>query len=301
MQQTTHIFEAVSVRSKYLQNIDTLFAELKTDYKKRKSICKKISREIENFLNNKVPVTFEVSTKYPVPNAFTLPVMKKKFAFDFASRIQKVPKSIKTAGDTILDNPKYIKSIYIAITKKAIDISTPQELTAVLLHEIGHAFQHVSQLSRYATSFLVKLIFNIQNVSTIRTMVLIPSIISKLLPLLLTTCLISYSISFLNRKEEHDADYFAVKYGYGDDLLSFLDKISPVKKSFEESKFKKWVKKVFRFIIDAVLPTWAKEHPEQDERAQHILSAMKKDFYDDYKDILNKNQLLLYVDQFTKR
>lgn len=101
--------------------------------------------------------------------------------------------------------------------------ATPEEITAGLLHEVGHRIYKKDDMIRTKFKFLS----NLGKVAGT-----ISFVARKLAPvkfLLYLAILNAFSNSadyWLNLKNEKNADSFAVKYGYGPQLYSLLDKIS---------------------------------------------------------------------------
>lgn len=99
--------------------------------------------------------------------------------------------------------------------------ANPSELTALLLHEIGHIVfsnsvpQRVNRIVRYE---LLNLDFKLRKLCT-------KTYIRKLFSLSIIEACTNKNFRFVNIDSERDADKFVVKCGYGDSLDTFIEKL----------------------------------------------------------------------------
>lgn len=108
--------------------------------------------------------------------------------------------------------------------------ATPEEIVAVLLHEIGHKVFYTKNKVNMKAKFIECLASN-----GLLTVVSFITRISMFKFLLFTLILNFFSSCFsnvLSLKEEIDADSFAIRYGYGKDLYSVIEKLTKYSKLF---------------------------------------------------------------------
>lgn len=173
------------------------------------------------------------------------------------STMDKMVESIlskKSSTRELMDVWKNNEKWYIEIDSILVnDINlkaNPSEITAVLLHEIGHVVysqtvpEKLNKILRYS---VMKLNYQLKVLAANKK-------IRKLFNLTILETCNSKSFSFVSdRKKESIADQFAVKYGYGDALNSFIQKLietqgnSLVNKT--ESELNKDVKVIVNWTI----------------------------------------------------
>lgn len=113
------------------------------------------------------------------------------------------------------------------LISKPIDFN-PRELTAMLLHEIGHIVCSTSIPSRVGLIVKYELLKSkLSNRSMLKD-----KIFKRILSIpILDACISDYNREGSNLKEEIQADSFAVKLGYRRDLITALKKVMVISKS----------------------------------------------------------------------
>jgi len=115
--------------------------------------------------------------------------------------------------------------------------ATPREIVAVILHELGHVVYNKQALISTCTRIATTLIGEVASIGALALKVLSP-----LKFLLYQAIIIGFSSVFEFRnglKDEEMADSLAVRYGYGADLFSVLQKMTDLgmsKKSVNDKK-----------------------------------------------------------------
>lgn len=99
--------------------------------------------------------------------------------------------------------------------------ANPSEITAILLHEIGHIVYSNTVPSRLNKILRYKMI----ELDHITKKMVTTDKIRKLFNLSIIEACSSKSFSYVNVNKERLADKFAVKYGYGEDLDNFITKL----------------------------------------------------------------------------
>jgi len=134
--------------------------------------------------------------------------------------------SKKSSTDELVDLWHDNKTWYIEIDSILLyDMNlkaNPSEMTAVLLHEIGHVVYSQSipdKINRILRYSVMKLNFRLKALASNEK-------IRKLFNLSILEMCSTTSFSLISdRKKETIADSFVVKYGYGDQLNSFIQKL----------------------------------------------------------------------------
>ena len=153
----------------------------------------------------------------------------------------------------------------IFITTGLINVLNERELIAIMLHEAYHVkdYHVVKEVAvRYPLFYIVLFIM-------FSTGIVLPwyffFINILLFNIMINILIIPYNIT-IGRKHESDADAYSIKYGYGDDMISALNKM--------EKWYQKEIKKdecgaVCRAIrkIDVMID----EHPSIKKRIEYIL------------------------------
>jgi hypothetical protein len=161
-----------------------------------------------------------------------------------------------------------VKRIELIFGNGFIKRHTPPELTAILLHEIGHLLNYLSIMM----SMILKIMYPIYLITSgFRG---IPFIGTILYPLFLIT---SRTLHFAEHIGEYQADRFAVKYGYGDELVSAIKKWEK-----EDVKIKKQLT-IFQRISMLQELLVSSTHPANNDRILKIVKVMKKNYLYRYR------------------
>ena len=183
-----------------------------------------------------------------------------------------------------------IEIVYIYIGKPLLKMLTPQELVAVLLHELGHAYSTTSHLPSNLAVLFKRLLLKPLKSKAISN----DTILSKLLFLYsMTISILVHGITFTQHIGEHNADNFSLKYGYGDEMISALNKFHTIEKLFKQTrpKAKTFLQKIIEmfwniFSIDDDEKR-TQPHPESKKRIEKLESQMFEEYkkiYPNYKD-----------------
>jgi len=145
---------------------------------------------------------------------------------------------------------------------------TEKEIIAVLLHEYRH-FKSLDAYTNFASRFGMMLLIAKIFPSTVRASLLIPWLALYFFVLILTTG-VPYKLT-LGRLAEYRADSFPAKYGYAEDLISALNKLTDYYKVNKPTSFLFAVLgKIDRILVD--------EHPALSRRVENILKT--KELYE---------------------
>jgi len=168
-----------------------------------------------------------------------------------------------------------VERLHFFIGAKLIRSSEPRQMTAILLHEIGHVVNHVS----FMTLRIKDLLHGINNIILSDTLLK-----WAFFPILIIT---SRTLNFRNHIEEHDADKFVNKFGYGDELASWLMNESNKVQTKQSPKINK-LTTVFNAVVNFIL---GNSHPDYDKRLSSVIDNMKTMYSKEY-DILKIDQIL---------
>lgn len=236
------LYERGSHALNELKEIDKYWKQLQNiEFSKTRPIVTKMEKTLNKLLST--TVVFELHNVGPFRDNFAvLPILKQGTDLTRSNMLN--PTSIKLYE---------VEMIYFLVGTDLINESKPRQLTAILLHEIGHVVQHITRTAAMIDSVLHKTKFISDVMSRF------PIINLVFTPLFIIT---SRTLNFRNHAYEYDADKFAVRYGYGDDLaewgisqlssndsipVSTLGIIYRIKQLFEGSShpsFKKRLKEV---------------------------------------------------------
>ncbi len=265
------LFEASKFRNPILKELDGEFLKLKNSKTVKVENIKSIQQLIRKFTGAKYVY---LSIKKDMFNAYVIPIYNGFF-------YKKVKQDQKIIDDGIEDS-QYIDKIYITIGQKLLDKLSHKQITAVLLHELGHVYLHRS----HVMMFVKKII----NLSTVIGTISVNLMTGVFVPIILPLLLISRTFSFFDHKEEYNADKFALKYGYADD-------ISKVMLTFHKKEIqnKSKMRQIFDNIIYMILPT---SHPQSKNRIDKINKTYLKKYQKIYPDI--KNELTIIFKNLEK-
>ncbi|MFW6219383.1 MAG: M48 family metalloprotease [bacterium] len=266
------IYEAIPNRSPVLKNIEEDISELKKD-KNNRSIMKNIERNISKFSNIK-NVQFKVVSGN---NAYCITIYTdffNKSLLDIFKKNEKKPKRL-THIVSEKETAKYIDRCYIFIGKDLLDMFTSQEIVAVLLHEIGHSFAHTTNIPN-----IIKVVNNfIRNIYTKLLTLYLFVPFTTLILFIITS--FSRTLSFFEHVGEYNADKFAARYGYGDELSRVILKLNlDIQK---EKPSTSWTKKILNKIIGLIKP--GKTHPDDINRLKKLKESTLNEYKNRYKPI----------------
>ena len=277
---TFPVFEVARSRPAELKQMEKTIEKLsdtKFGSKERLENLKKLASEISKFSKVK-RVTVKMKKKYPNVTVLThynnlLPELYNK--------------KIKPE-----ESYKYIKSFHIVIGEELFKLFTSKELVSVLLHELGHVFQHTSGLGAILPTLLKKLtklgfiVGGLTNILSGGTLGV------ALAPLVLLTFALSRSLTFAEHMEELNADDYSVKYGYGDELAKAFNKF--IKAGFDKKvrRPKNWLGRIVRFFRKIFTLS---SHPDTSDRICEIIRKMKEEHKKQYPK-LSKEISTIYAD-----
>jgi hypothetical protein len=286
MEFTDLIFEASVLRSEILKDIDQNFAQIKKD-KKNLNSRKELVENIKNFSGIKNIV---ISTKKNYENAAIIPIYNRIISTDLINIFKDYEAGNNIEDLEVVEEPsKYIKKLYIIFGNDIIDMFSPRELTAILLHELGHCFTYTSNLPRILLALFQKgvgvtgamfktpilWIFNLLSIQVY--------IIASLIVITIVR-----SLTFIEHKGEYRADQFAAKYGYGDEMIKVLYKLHNRRQELESRKA--WWEKIWDFIGKLFSPS---SHPTNSSRIEEINNQMINEYKKLYPELSKELNIIL--------
>ena len=153
----------------------------------------------------------------------------------------------------------------VFLTTGLIDLMNPRELMSIMLHEVYHVKDwHIQkQLAvQYPLFYIVIFIMASGVAFPMGPLILLNMLIFNIM---INALMIPYKIT-IGRKHEKDADAYSIKFGYGKDMISALNKLeSFYKKAMKDQKCGS-VCKAIEKINEAI-----DEHPSIRKRVEHIL------------------------------
>lgn len=241
------ILEVAQKIDRRFLEIDNLFKETKLQTKigQVNSSLIKIEKKLQAIFNIDIRLQADyIGTE--VNNVVCIPIFKKNQSF---------------TKKLSLDN---IDSINIILGYNIISMNTPSELTAIILHEIGHISNSLEGFQLWINQTLLRL----DPISSLLTLIPIIGGIFFLLRL--------GGFKLTSRIKEYKADTYAVKHGYGDELMSALNKINKIniKHNKETTIFKKIVSSIENFLTSM--------HPKEEFRIQQIYNNIIDEYADNY-------------------
>lgn len=152
---------------------------------------------------------------------------------------------------------------YIYLTSGLIRFLTKREIVAVMLHEVGHnEKKHLIKKLAYEYPFYYLIIYLLTMIHTLTPMFILGYLAFKIG---IAIARIPYNI-IIGRKHEYDADNYATKHGYGDDLISGFKKFEELLERYSKRRqCGRMCKLVER--IDRALD----EHPQFKDRIERVL------------------------------
>ncbi len=280
------LLEVSKFRSEILKDIDRNFDLIKKD-KKDLAAKKELVKNIKEFASVKNII---LTVKKDYFNAAVIPLYNQSLSMDLLN----IFKDYKPEGDIkdieVVDEPsKYIIKLYIIFGEELIDKFSARELTAILLHELGHSFTYTSNLPRILLSLFQKSV-GIVGVTLRYPLLWIFNLIT--IPAYLASTLIIItvvrSLTFIEHRSEYKADQFAVKYGYGDEMVKVLYILHGKEK--EEASKEAWWKKIWNFIEDIFSPS---SHPTSSNRIKEVNTHLINEYKKLYPKLSNELNIIL--------
>ena len=237
-----------------LTDLDVLFTDLKKTEKSTDEA--KIKIKIEKLLTKIFSTPFELDIHHLGDlsyNCAVMPILKSN------GKIEKGEDFVKLGN---------IKKVYIILGTNLLKDITPREMTAIILHEIGHIVNHIGEsLSslRYfshKTSYILSVLNHV------------PVLNAVILPLYIIS---SRTLYFTSHVGEYNADKFAAEYGYGDELISVIHKWDLEESKYNSQKnFTSYLSQLKYFIL-------GKSHPDDKDRIKELAEEIKKNYSNKYK------------------
>jgi hypothetical protein len=280
------LFEASPYRSEILKDIDQNFASIKKD-RTDLAAKKELTENVKKFSGvDHIVITF----KKDYFNAAVIPIYNQAVSADLIDVFKDFEGGGNLKSLSVVEEPsKYIKKLYIIFGDELIETFSPRELTAILLHEFGHAFTYTANLPRILLMLFQKSVGIIGII--IRTPVLwlfnLVSIPAYLISSLIIITVVR-SLTFIEHRSEYKADQFAIKYGYSDEMIKVLYKLHNKQKELDEHK--KWWEKVWKFIDDLFSPS---SHPSSSRRIEEINNHMLTEYKKLYPKLSNELNIIL--------
>lgn len=210
---------AIKLNKDSFEKIDSAFLNILDNKEESKNLI-----EIGKVLSDAFGKTFEVSIMKPKRNT-PFYIMS---IFPEESTLEKLVSSIlneepdKKLKDIWDNNGRWFIEIDNRILTGSFVDASSKEMTALLLHEVGHVLE--SNSIPYRMSKIMKYEFAKANIGTKN--VLRHGIFKKVLEIpILKACIFENYKTKSALKKELKADLFVVKMGYGKELDSILDKI----------------------------------------------------------------------------
>ena len=264
---------AVRLKKEAFKSIDNAFLVLQED--KASETGKKI---IKDSLNEIFDVEFDIEI-IPVNDNSPLFVMS---VFPEKSVVSKIISSVTTNSGNIetikklcQQNKKWTLEIDERILNKNFINCSNRELTALVLHEIGHVVCTNSIPSRISTIIQ----YEIAKSKLENKILAADKIFSKILALpILNACVSDSRKSDKPLSVEIKADNFAKKMGYQQELLSVLKKITTNTKYPKGCKINKNMEEMTKFSINTLNQLKARE----DNLLKKNLISLKKECVSPY-------------------
>ena len=279
------MFEATRARSPVLKKIDKNFDILRKTPKNKKEITDLI-KNIKDFTG--------------IRTVFFVIKQGELDACVFTKYNQSLPKLFKKKGEDKLrtekfkaeESPKYIKGIYVLFGTKTLDMFSSRELTAILLHEIGHIYQHTANFSLLLPTLINKFakVGLVGSSLALLRVIVFPSISLIILPIIVSLFALSRSLTFADHMGELNADEYAIKYGYGDDLAKVFFKFNTL--TGGKTRPQNWMQKAWGSIKSFFSLS---SHPHDSQRMCDIIDKMRSDYKKDYPKF-SKEITTIYAD-----
>lgn len=259
------IFEKSSKSMPIFEEIDRCFEQIKNNRKNKKSISD-LTNQLETNIK-KISGVRKVDVKIikNLYNAYASPIYKKILPVTFNPKNNQILKRTVKKKFQLEETGKFISELNLGFGTKLLNEFTPQECTAVLLHELGHALKHTSFVGLFWKQILKK----IAKLSIFTVGLISPQ-------LYMASLLLFRGTSIFDHIEEYSADSYTSQYGYGDEMLRVLNKFKK-----NNIKFKK--KNPVRYFSEKILGyLFGTTHPEDDKRQCSIINQMLNEYANMY-------------------
>jgi hypothetical protein len=273
------VFEVSRSRPPELKRIDALFDQIRREKlgsSARLNLLRQLGKEISIFTGVKKVI---VGTKKDYFNAMVITNYNNLLPELFKKKI------------TPEESYKYIKSFYVIYGDKMYDQFPSRQLTAILLHEIGHIYQHTSTLGQVLPKLANKSSKITQILASIITLGSGGATASITVPLWAATFALSRTLTFGDHARELDADDFAAKYGYADEMAKAFYKFNKLSGRTERQP-NTWLGKVGKFI--GKFFTFS-THPSDPDRICGLIEKMKTEYKKQYPK-MSKEISTIYAD-----
>ena len=231
----------MSIRENKFSNIENYFGQLKTSIDS--SITKKMESELSTIYKKSFKI--DIIKSGMRKNLFVMSVIPE------TSTLDKITMSImnkKTTLQTITDLWTKCNKWTIEIDQNILTSQfTERELTALLLHEIGHV------VASNAIPIRIKNVMQYTMMSAYSHLnpILSDKLFNKVLKLpIMNSCTFCNSRNDL--KEEIKADKYSAKNGYAGDLLSAIDKLTSLQKMNQSITKDSEMEKSTKYTLDLV-------------------------------------------------
>jgi len=286
MEFTELIFEVSPFRSSILKEIDKNFAQIKKD-KKDSAAKKELTDNLKEFTGVKNII---INIKKDYMNAAVIPIYNQLISTDLIMIFKNYEAGDNIKDLEIVEEPsKYIKKMYIMFGDQLIDMFSPRELTAILLHELGHCYTYTANLPRILLALFQKgagiagIMLKTPLLWLFNLITLPAYIIASL-----TVITIVRSLTFIEHRGEYKADQFAAKYSYGDEMIKVLYRLHNRKLEIDAQK--SWWEKVWSFIEKIFSPA---SHPTSSSRIEELNEQMINDYKKLYPKLSDELNIIL--------
>jgi len=195
-------------------------------------------------------------------NCVCFPIMKK----NSTEELLKTPEQVK------LNN---VREFHVIIGSVLISVMSPRQLTAILFHEIGHVVNDISRI----LLITAKILKYLGGGATLFLMQHFFSLVWSF-PVFIVMTFMESKVA--GKAKEYKADKFAVEYGYGDELVGALDRLSQIEDYIRRNSKKPslliGVVRVFNRILSKLISS----HPSNEKRINIIIRDILKDYADQY-------------------
>ncbi len=290
------VFEVSQYAPKILKDIEKIFAKLKKkpfDVYLRKQLVKKI----KTFTGIK-KVSLSIKKKFF--NASVIPIYDDDFikmSFEELKGIninQQIKPTKLQRLSSIEESSKYIKKIYLILGAPLFKQFSPEELTSILLHEIGHAYLTTSNVTTNLIYILKETeLSKKKDWKKIKKNESFFPKVNKFFNYIFSIQVL-HGLTFLERMHEYKSDKFAVKYGYGVELISvhkFFDSIGKRKKS--NSNILSIIKQKTNELWNIIINPEDYSHPAEKKRIAQIERQIKNKCIDVYPNLSTELSIIL--------